>query len=160
MATESNKNRVAYEFNPFTKTKTKKPENSRDARAAKREIADFVKESVLDFAGEGKSPVQGGKWKRSLSKEYRDRKGEFSSVDFSNLELEGEMLDSMVARVSGDKIILEIKGDQAGKADGNNRGSYGKSPDDKKAREFIPKRGQELKRSIMKEVKKIIEDFS
>ena len=154
MATESNKNRVAYEFNPFKKTGIRVQADRREE--ALEAVSEFVKESVLDFVGSGRSPVAKGKWRKGLSKGYKSVKAEQSSVRFSNLELTGEMLDSLDARVKGNTVIVGIEDDQAGKADGNNRGTYGGKGGDKFKREFIPKRGQTFRKIIMDGVRDIL----
>ena len=157
MATESNKNRVAFEFNPFTRTGIRVPSDKREE--ALEEVSEFVRESVLDFVGNGRSPVAKGAWRRGLTKEYKKVKSGVSSALFANLELSGDLLDSVDSRVDGNKVITGVENGQAGKADGNNRGTYGGKGSPKFAREFIPKRGQTFKRSIMAGVRDILKSF-
>lgn len=145
--------RIFFEFDPFKEVGMKVAKA--DRKDAKEEIANFVKEQVLSYVGEGKSPVSNGHWKRSLSPEYKKRKASESSSLFANMELTGEMLDSLdVVSKSGNKLSLEITGhDQVAKADGHNNFS-GKShlPE----RDFIPKDGETLKRPILDGIKEII----
>lgn len=159
MATESNKNRVAFEFNPFVRTG--KRVKSGDRSEALSAVADFVKESVLSSVAKGRSPVQNGKWKRGLTKGYKKIKSKESGVRFANLELSGDTLDQFDVRIEGNKIIAAVEGDRAGVADGNNRGTYGKTRGSKaKAREWIPKKRQTFKKSIWDGVKSILKDFN
>jgi len=147
-------NEIFFEFDPWELTKKKRPRTG--FKAAEAEIADFVLEAVLDHVGGGKSPVAGGKWKRGLSPKYKKLKAEDSSSLFANMELSGDMLDSLEVVNVGSKLRLRIKGDDAAKADGHNNHS-GKSS--LPAREFIPKEGQSFKRQIVKDIRAIIEEF-
>lgn len=145
-------NKIFFEFDPL-EGKDLSPGDKADALSA---IADFVKEQVLLYVGDGESPVSGGKWKRSLSPDYLKQKKKESGVNFANLELTGALLDSLdVVRV-GDKLSLQILGDEAPKADGHNNHS-GKSslPE----RRFIPDEGQKFKKDIMAGIKDIIESY-
>lgn len=139
--------KVSFKFDPFKQVKVPKDKRTE----ALNEIKDFILESALDFIGEGKSPVKKGRWRKPLTKDYKDVKKTQSSVSFANLELEGDLLDDLKVTIKGEKLIYGIEGKQAGKADGNNRGTYGKkSPikGGKFKREFIPKKGQTFKQSI------------
>lgn len=132
---------------------------SRGRRADMQDaVADYVKESVLSSVGAGESPVSGGKWKRELSKAYAKEKGKVSSVKFSNMELHGDLLDSVDVLQKGKKLRLTVGEDQMDKADGHNNFS-GKSK--LPPREFVPnaKRGQTFKRDIISGIKKIVSEF-
>jgi len=151
--------KVQFEFNPFKNVKI--PQNKR--AAALKEVKSFVLEQVLEHVGEGRSPVKGGKWKRSLTKSYKAVKRTQSSVGFANLELSGDMLDALkVVQPRGtNKIKLSVKGvKQNAKADGNNRGSYGGSPDSRKAREFVPQKSkkQTFNNDIWNGIDEIVQD--
>lgn len=147
--------KVAFEFNPFKKTRV--TVDRKDVKEARDLVADFVKESVLSDIGSAKSPVSGGRWKRSLTKEYAKEKGSRTA----NLELSGVMLDQLkVIQKKGNTLSLEIKGSQAGKADGNNRGTYGKKFTKlKNAREFIPRGKKTLTKEIWDGIKDILKSF-
>lgn len=147
------KSKIFYEFDPFEEVGMKPPANA--SRIVKEEIRDYVKEQVLSYIGEGKSPISGGAWKRSLSPEYKKIKKEFSSSLFANMELKGDMLDALaVTSKSGTKLSLEITGaDEVAKADGHNNFS-GKSS--LPPREFIPKSGETFKAAILDGIKAII----
>jgi len=148
--------KYGYEFDPLKGSDVPKKEKPK----ALEEIAQFVKEQVLSYIGDGKSPVSGGNWKKSLTKEYKKIKGQESSVNFANLELSGDLLDALdVVVKSNGKLSLEVSGDQAGKAEGNNIGSYGRDPNPKNARRFIPLSGETLKKQIVDGIKDIIQDY-
>lgn len=102
--------------------------------------------------GEKKSPITGKSF-QALSKDYKKFKRDFGSTPTANLELTGDMLDSLTYRITKDGIELGVYGDDAPKADGHNNLS-GKSqlPE----RQFLPKEGETFKGSIQKEIESII----
>lgn len=139
----------------FKETGIKVPKANQ--QAALEESAEYIKEQILSNTGDGKTSVEGGKWKRKLTPEYKKRKGEESTATFANLELHGDMLDALKVEPKGGKVEIEVTGDQKDKAEGNLLGSYGRSPDPSKAREFMPHaRGQKLTKEIMKGVAEIL----
>lgn len=146
--------KIAYKFDPEELTGEEIPKGR--VREAMREIGEFVKEQVLSYVGEAKSPVAGGKWKRSLSKSYKDYKSEFSSSTIANMELTGDMLDALEVVNVGDELELRIEGSEAAKADGHNNFSGNSTLP---LREFIPKPNQTFKRDIIDGIRKIIKDF-
>ncbi len=147
--------KVAFEFNPFQKTGIKVPRNNvADARQA---VADFVLSAVIASIDASQSPVGGGNWKRALTKEYARLKGS----GIANLQLTGELLNALdVIQKKGNTLSLQVAGTQAGKADGNNRGTYGKLRTRlSRAREFIPRGSKTLKKDIWDEVRTILKGF-
>lgn len=122
----------------------------------KSEVADFLVDQILQSVGELKSPVKGGNYKTSLSKEYREFKTGEGLQGVADLELTGNMLDSLRARpLSGNKIEVGVFGEPAKRADGHNNLS-GKST--LPPREFLPKQDGSFKRDIEAEIKRIIFD--
>lgn len=149
--------KYGFEFDPLEDLDI--PRSKR--REALEEMAAFVKEQMLDYIGSGKSPIAGGRWKKTLSPEYSKIKGEHSGAGFANLELSGDLLDSLDVVVTGSgKLSIEVPSSQAGKAEGNNTGSYGNSKSNPSlAREFIPKRGQTFRREIIEGIRQIAENY-
>jgi hypothetical protein len=147
--------KISYEFDPFELMGLPTP--SSNVRLAKQELCEFILEEVLSHVGDGKSPVSGGKWKRSLSKDYKKKKSEISSSLFANMELQGDMLDSLECVINrAGNLELRIKGREAAKADGhNNHSGKSKLP----PREFIPKPNQTFKRDIISGMRDIAEEF-
>lgn len=150
--------KIFYDFDPEEETGIVIPKAKRGE--ALDAVADYVKESVLSTVGEGATPVQGGKWKRGLTKAYKKRKGDVSSSTFANMELNGDLLDSLdVERKGAKKLRLTVGEDQMEKADGhNNFSGKSKLPE----RNFIPdaKRGQRLSPSIRRGIKSILQEYS
>lgn len=149
------KDKIFYEFDPF-KLAGVKPSKG-NVREAKDAIANYVKEQVLSYVGQGESPVEGGNWKKKLSPEYAKKKKLESSSVFANMELTGAMLDALDVVSKGKKLSLQITGkEQVAKADGHNNFS-GKSalPE----RDFIPKKGATFKQEIIDGIRSIIEDY-
>lgn len=150
--------KARFEFDPFEFAGVEVPRGTRDE--AKQIVADYVKEQVLHYVGEGRSPVSGGPWRRKLTKEYLATKDAFSNVAYSNLELTGDMLDAFDVRSGrGGNIVVEVTGSEAGKAEGNNIGSYGGTPDEDKARRFIPIEGEKFNQVIRNGIRDILKDF-
>lgn len=150
--------KLAYEFDPFELADVEPPKNSARRAQAKEDIADFVLTEVLSACAEGRSPVSGGQWKRSLSKEYREKKLQTSGVGYANMELTGDMLDALeVAQRRGNKLSLQIDGAEGDKADGHNNFT-GRS--ELPTRQFIPTRGQQFKRDIIEGIRRIAEEYS
>lgn len=151
--------KLSYKFNPFKLTGIDVPKDKREDALA--EIKDYIKEQALSYIGEGKTPVANGKWKRSLSPEYKQKKSTQSSVGYSNLELSGELLDNYETSIDGNSIITEVVGgsDIQAKAEGNQIGSYGRKPNSKNAREFIPTKGRSFRKEIIQGVKDILKSY-
>lgn len=130
-------------------------------REALTAAADYIKEQILSRTAEGRTSVQGGKWKRKLSEEYKKIKEAETGISFANMELHGDMLDALDVVPEGDKVRIEVGADQADKAEGNLLGSYGRSEDPSKAREFMPhKRGQHLHKSIVDGLADILKEYA
>lgn len=148
-----------YTFDPFKLTGVNVPaENRAEALEA---VANFLKEEALMQIARGKSPVDGGPWKPTLTKEYKERKAQESSVVKPNLELSGDLLDALdVKKKSTNRLFYGVDSDQAGKAEGNNIGSYGRDPDEGNARRFIPLRGETFTDKIIDGMREILEDFT
>jgi hypothetical protein len=149
--------KVIYEFKPFEDNGLDLP--ARNARRdALEEIASYVRDEILQYVGEGKSPVSGGEWKKTLSPEYKKIKNEISGVKFANMELYGDMLDALDYKVKTDGTISIgwFGGEQAAKADGHNNFS-GKST--LPVRQSIPKPGEVFKRDIVAGMKEIAKTF-
>ena len=150
-----------HSFNPLSMRGVKKSKIE-DIEAVKAEIAKYVYDEMLDHIGSGKSPVQGGPWKRELSAAYKKIKSKESSAGFANLELTGELLDSLKVEFVGDRLDIYVEGgsDLIGKAEGNNIGSYGKrSANRSKARRFLPLSRERLNDEIRNGIKDIAKEF-
>lgn len=131
-----------------------------DKNGVLADVADFVKNALLDSIGEGETPIQGGKWKKTLSPKYADKKLDESGSDIANLELFGDLLDAFDYEIDDDGVKFFIDGDQAVKSYAHNTGYEGHPtiPEGKYFRQFIPQDGQKLKSSIMKEIDSILEE--
>ena len=122
-----------------------------------QEIADLLKDEILDHVGNGKSPVQGESFDR-LSSKYANREKDGRALP--NLELTGDMLDNLEVRVKGSKIEVFVDGNSnpmRGKVEGHNQHDPGLTPKIPKRR-FIPAEDQEWKPSINRTIKDIINE--
>ncbi len=149
-----------FSLNPFDELGINVPRATK--KQALDEAKDYIRDAMLGYIGKGKSPVDGGKWRKPLTKDYALIKGAESSAVFANLELTGELLDSLEFKVKGNQIIIEVPKDQEGKAEGHLTGQYGSGKMKRKdyAREFMPVDGEKLNESIMRGVKKILDGYN
>lgn len=114
----------------------------------KKEVGDFVVTSILDYVGQGKSPVTGRSFKQ-LSEEYADDKK--GGRREPNLDLEGDMLNSLKAELTPKGIEVGIfDGSQAPKAYNHCVG------DTLPKRQFIPEPKQRFVGDIEKGIAEIV----
>jgi hypothetical protein len=119
----------------------------------KKDIGEFIVNEILLSVSDEKSPVEGGKYTKGLSEEYRKVKGS----NKANLELEGDLLDSLTFELNDKGLEIGIfDKSQTGKADGHNQihDKHKTLPE----RRFIPDEKQTFKKNIMNGVKQIIND--
>lgn len=147
-----------YRFDPIAELDVEIPRNAR--REAREAVASFLQEELLSYIGEGRSPVSGGAWRKKLTPGYLKEKEKESGVDFANLELSGDLLDSLSVEVRGTEVVLDVGKDQYGKAEGHITGQYGdgKMKADYR-RQFLPQGNEEFKREIQNNIKRILREF-
>lgn len=108
----------------------------------RKDVGDFLIEKITEYASVQESPISGGKWKASLSKDYAKKKEELIGNSDANLELTGDMLSALTWDETKNGIMIGLIGEQAGKADGhNNFSGESKIP----TRQFLPDVGDEFK---------------
>lgn len=127
-----------------------------DRSRAIEEIGEFLVEQTLVNAQESESLVKGEKIPALTSKQYKLKKRAEVGNAKANMELTGEMLDSVDFKASGSTITIGVYGDAALRADGHNNFS-GKSSLPK--RRIFPDEGQEYKSVIQKEIVRIASDY-
>lgn len=146
-----------FEFDPIKDLKVELPRNK--VKQAREDLAEFLLERVLVAIGQGKSPVTGKAFPK-LSKAYADKEqmGRTKSI----LELNGDMLAALEAKVVGSKVVLQVpkSSGEADKAEGNNLGTYGQGrPIAGKARKFIPLDDESFSKDIEAELKQFLENY-
>lgn len=121
----------------------------------KEEVGKLLIDEILSYVSEKRSPVSGGSYKATLSKEYaKEKKAEVGNTE-ANLELTGALLDSVTFKKTDDGIRIGVFGKEAGKADGhNNLSGESRLPE----RQFLPKEGEVFKSQIQDEIDSIIAD--
>lgn len=129
--------------------------------AAKQEVGDYLIEEILRNVGDGKSPVQGERWKRLSDKYADDFKGGNRTP---TMQLYGDLLDSLKAEdVGGELIKVGHFGGQAPKADGHNQHSVEAkiwaSAKDFPKRRYIPDDGQKFKSNIESGINDILSGY-
>ena len=128
------------------------PEEDRDD--AKQEVIDFLKEQLLVDYSNRLSPVDGKTWK-GLSPDYKEFKATISSDVSANMELNGDMLDSLEVRDRDGNSIEAgfFDSKQAIKAFNHTTG------DTVPKRPLIPRPKEEFRPGIMDEINSILEEF-
>jgi hypothetical protein len=117
---------------------------------ALNDIGEFLIDSILDYVSRSISPVNGGSFQAKLSREYAEREGKSRA----NLDLNGDMLDSLGFGVIGETIKIMITDkDQIPKAYNHNVG------DTLPQRQFIPDDDQTFKSDILRGVNRIIAEY-
>jgi hypothetical protein len=119
-------------------------------------VGEFVVESVLKSLANAESPVAGASWP-DLSPKYKDKKEGEGLNGEPNMELSGDMLDSLDFRETRDGIEVGIFGREAWKADGHLKfsGAENNTP----RRQFLPdETNGEFVPGIQREMEKIIAD--
>jgi hypothetical protein len=150
---------VTYQIKVDVPSNTTKPKDE-----VLDEIGQYLVDSILDYVGEGKSPVSGYPSFKKLSAEYA--KNMKAGDDNPNLDLTGSMLDSLGFRVSGDTINIGIFGGSADKtkAFAHNTGFEGHPVLESKSliRRFIPddESGEVFKKDILSGVDRILDEHS
>lgn len=112
-------------------------------------IASDILNYIRDTASSGYSPIDGSRFVK-YTKEYSTKKGS----KFVDLTLSGKMLDAikLLKEKDGQLVIgYNVSDKEAGKAEGNQIGSYGQpSPNSEKERPFIGINDSELE-TILKQ---------
>jgi hypothetical protein len=130
---------------------------------ALKEVAEYLRTEILDSVSNLRTTVKGGSYKTTLSPAYKKVKSEFSSSLVPNMELTGDMLDSLRYEINANQGTVEIgffDFDEAQKADNHNKFSSESMGTDVPARQFIPKPGRdEFREDIIREVRSIISDY-
>lgn len=124
---------------------------SRDKREAKQVIADLVKEEILSYVAETKSPVDGHGVFEKLSKDYAKKKKESGRPGKPDLVFYGDMLEALeVTPLPGSKVRVTFsEREQGEKAEGHCQHLKKSRDRGLPMRRFIPARGEVFKSEIM-----------
>ena len=146
---------VKYTFNPFDLVGEDVPTSGKTT--VLRDIASFVRDSLLDKVGDGMSPVKGRGRFKALSPAYRSKKGASGRPPIPNMEFNGDMLDALETKIEGNQITVSISGSEGDKAEGHNQHS---KASELPVRRFIPngKQDETWKRDILAGIKGIIKN--
>jgi hypothetical protein len=121
----------------------------------KEEVGEFLVEQILMTVNKAQSPVSGEGWP-TLSKDYRKEKLEQGGSGKPDMELAGDMLDSMTFKSTREGIEIGFFDSEAWKADGHLKFSGEENNTPK--RRFLPAEGQSFRPAIDKEIDRIISD--
>ena len=121
----------------------------------KRDVGEFIVSEILGSLNESHSPVAGEKWP-GLSKGYKKIKVAQGGTTTPDMQLSGDMLDSLKFKPTSEGIEVGFFGKEAAKADGHNKlsGRENFTPQ----RRFLPEEGQSFLKSIEKGIEEIIAD--
>lgn len=139
---------------------------NRSARdQAKEEIREYLEDTILDHLSRGESPVAGKPKKfRGLSKDYIAVKRKISGSTKPNMELYGDMLDDFDVRVEGSTLSFGIHSDASDesklKAENHNKFTARARKTKVPERSWIPKKGENLRRDIMRDINAIIQSHA
>lgn len=123
----------------------------------KAEVSEFIIDSILEAVASQRTPVAGGKYKKGLSPAYREFKKTQSSSVTANMELTGDMLDSLTWEDLGGNS-LEVgffDPTEAAKAHGHTTGARNLPK-----RQIIPSAKENFKRRIDDGIKGIVAEFA
>lgn len=132
-----------------------------DQNKFKKAVGDYIVEQILEDVSQSKSPVTGRQFVK-LSKEYKQYKKKISSSPVANMELFGDMLDSLKFKSTASEIEIGIfDKKQALKADNHNKFSTESLTTAVPRRPFIPNsdNGEQFRPAIRKEIDNIAKDF-
>ena len=149
----------------LSKKLNKKITSEKNKEKAQEEIGQFLVDYILDKVGQAESPVDKGIYNPSLTKKYKKVKGEISSNTTANMELFGDMLDSLEFTAKDGVIEVGIfDSEQAKKAYGHNTGFSGHPNSEmrgnKYKRQFIPHKSKKFKKEAMDQINRIIDDYA
>lgn len=118
------------------------------AKEIKEEVGDFIKVSILDYVGDGKSPVTGRPFK-ALNTDYAEE--EKGGRRLANLDLNGDMLNAVEFKITPDGVEVGIfDSGQSPKAYNHNQG------DTLPRRQFIPEPKQRFVGDIERGINEIV----
>jgi len=147
--------KVTFKMNLRTKLK-----EIEDKDAFKEEVGNYIVEQILEDASNSRSSVSGKLWK-GLSKDYKAEKAKISGSLKANLELHGNMLDSLTFKKYRDGIEVGFfDKNEAQKADNHNKFSSKSKKTKLPKRQSIPKKNENFRKSILNEIDAIKEEFS
>ena len=135
-----------------------------DRDAAREEIAEYLKDTILDHVSRSSSPVDGvGKFVK-LSDNYKKIKSKESGSTSPNMELTGEMLDDFDVRFSGSSFSIGFHKDASEssklKAENHNKFTQRSLKSKVPMRQFIPLKHEEFKKGIMDDINDIINNYA
>lgn len=136
----------------LTKQLEKVPRERRSE--AKQAAAIELRNAIEGFLASARSPVKKGQYKSTLSKDYKALKKKKGKSTVADLDLQGDMLNSMIVRPSARGVTTEIRQSlQKKKAFNHNVG------DTLPQRQFIPTDDSNWKQPILKRINEVIEGF-
>ncbi len=122
----------------------------------KDQAGDLIVQTILTRASAASSPIRGGSWKATLSKEYKKLKRAAGGSSIADMDLTGGMLEALGFVRTADGIRLRIKGKAALRADGHNNFSGNSSLP---TRQSLPQEGDKFKDGVERDIDNLIADM-
>jgi hypothetical protein len=149
--TRATANETSSEIDLFDGAKLSKADKIKVAEEAR----DILQDVILKSVGNAKSPIKGESWP-GLSKEYKAFKESKNRNGIANMELSGDMLDSLDGKVSATgKLTMGYFGSEAKKADGHNNFS---GDSDLPQRRSLPGVDQVFKGGVEKQINELVRE--
>jgi len=113
---------------------------------------------ILENTAKLKSSVSGGKWKKTLSPEYKKQKKKVAP-GIPNMELTGDMLDALTFKPYRDGVEVGVfDREEALKAENHNKFTARSRKTKVPERQFIPRKDQKFKKEILTELKTLAKE--
>lgn len=147
------KNKISYTLDLKEELDNLKPSQRKTAAEA---VGLYLLDSIVQELDAERSPVDGGSYKKGLSKKYKEKKRAAGKGTKADLQLDGDMLGNVSIKATKNSVTLQITNNtEKKKAFNHNTG------DTLPARQFLPddENNQVFKRKITKRIDTIIKEF-
>lgn len=150
------KNKVSYTLN-LEDEMDKAGIKPSKRKALSELIGVTVLDEIVQYLDKGKTPVKNGQYKRSLSKEYKEKKKKEGKATFADMQLTESMLNNLRIDARKDSMTIKLT-DRTEKLKAYNHNKGETLP----VRQWLPddSEDEELNIRIMKKVKDTIKDAS
>lgn len=144
--------------------------NKKNIKPSKRKsLSELIGVTLIDeitqYLDKGTTPVSKGKYKRSLNKEYKEKKTKEGKKGFADMQLTESMLNNLTIKPTKKDVEIKLTDStEKKKAYAHNTGYKGHPSleNPKLKRQWLPDddKGETFKRTITKKIKDIINDAS
>lgn len=150
------KNKISYKLDLEAEFNKKNIKPSK-RKALSELIGVTLIDEITQYLDKGTTPVSKGKYKRSLNKEYKEKKTKEGKKGFADMQLTESMLNNLTIKPTKKDVEIKLTNStEKKKAYNHNIG------DTLPQRQWLPndEQGETFKRTITKKIKDIINDAS